>query len=340
MEPVKIGIVGCGGIAKAHVNAYRAIGGNRIAWVYDVSAESAQRLAEEVGARVAPSVEWMAKEAGVDAVSVCAPPGAHVACCLPFIEAGVAVLCEKPLAATLEQAQHLAQAVRRAGSLFMTAFCYRFHPPIVKLKELIDSGVLGQPVFFQNTFSGYARIAGNHRADRNVSGGGSLIDNGAHSIDLLCHLVGEPTCVQAMLTNAVQQDLEVEDLSVMQARVGRALGQVISGYSTPACMNRLEWVGDRGAAVINFFDSSLPELVYRVAGGSGWTPVDCTGLPNRITGEIGHYLDCVRTGEPPRVTVEDGLRVNRIVAQAYASASSRVDADGGASFRPAGAATR
>ena len=319
MQPLRIGLVGCGGIAHAHANAYRQTEQCQIVCVYDVATQAAEALAAENDAKVAPSLQWMAENAELDAVSICSPPGVHVASCLPFVEAGIPVLCEKPLAATFDQAQQLALAVDRSDSLFMTAYCHRFHPPIVRLKELIETGKLGRPVFFLATFSAWFPLAGNHRANRELSGGGCLMDNGAHAVDLLRHLAGEPTAVQAIAFNSVQK-AAVEDLAAMQLRLDGAVAQLVNSYSTPASSNRLEWVGDCGAAVVNYFAPDKPELSHRLKDEKAWTTIDCSDLPHRFASEIEHFVTCVRTGSPPRIGIDDALQTSRVVAKAYESA--------------------
>src|SRR5688572_33265451 len=126
-DKFRIGIVGCGGIAREHVRAYQAIAGVEIAQVFDVVDVAARLLAKAAGARVAGLVEEMAASASVDAVSICTPPAMHPQNAAPFLAAGIAVLCEKPLAATLDAAGALAEQVRRSDSPFMVAFCHRFH---------------------------------------------------------------------------------------------------------------------------------------------------------------------------------------------------------------------
>lgn len=324
MKTLKIGIIGCGGIANLHLNAYTQTEHCDVTWVYDVRESAAADLAHNAGARVAPSIAWMAENAGLDAVSVCTPPGTHLDACLPLLEAGIPVLCEKPLAATIEQAEQLAQAVERRRAMFMVAYCHRFHPPIVKLKELIGTGALGTPVFYLCTFSAKIDLTGNHRASQALSGGGCLMDNGAHAIDLLRHLFGEPTDIHALASN-ILQDMEVEDLAAAQIQVGKAVGQIINTYSAPSAVNRLEWTGSGGTAVVNYFQSDdAPDLVYRLEGQPGWTEVGCAGLPDRFVAQVQYFVDCVRTGKQPAPSAQDGLRTSQLIAQAYASAAHAV----------------
>ncbi len=136
LSELKIGIVGCGGISRAHVTAYRQAGA-RIALVYDVNRAAAAALAKEVGAQVADSLAAMADPGAVDAVSICTPPAFHLEHCVPFVRARIPVLCEKPLEISVPRAKRLATEVKKHRSLFMTAYCHRFHPPVIEAKKLI-----------------------------------------------------------------------------------------------------------------------------------------------------------------------------------------------------------
>lgn len=323
MSRLRIGIVGCGYVAGTHAAAYQTLADVEIAAVCDVLPDAAERLAAKLGCAVAPSLGWMASEGRLDAVSICTSPVSHSAVCEPFLRAGIPVLCEKPLAATVEDAEYLADLVRRTGTPFMVGFCHRFQPAVVKLKAMIDRGDLGRPLFFRNTFSGKLDVGRSHRGIRSASGGGALLDNGAHSIDLVRHLVGEPTEAQAMLATYTP-GVEVEELASLNLRVGPAVAHIVSGYMSGNCGNVVEWVGDLGGAVINYFNPALPDLTWRKNGESQWQTVDCSDLPGRFPAEMAHFVHCVRTGTEPAITAEDGLRVNRIADAAYASAGNTI----------------
>ena len=266
-------------------------------------------------------MQVLATEYQLDAVSICSPPATHLDNSRACIDAGIAILCEKPFEATLDRARQLAALVRERNALFMPAFCHRFHPAILELKALIAAGTLGEPLLFRNIFGGYVALAGNHRADPALAGGGVLIDNGCHAIDLFRFLIGEPAAVQAVAGN-VQQALAVEDFGMIHlTTAGRAFGQILSSYSLHGCPNVVELFGSLGSATVTYFDDVVPDLVYRLAGAAP-VVVDCSALPDRFSAEVAHFLDCVRTGKTPRITVEDGVRANAVIAAAYASVAS------------------
>lgn len=317
-EKLRVGIVGCGGIARAHLRGYEASGNADIVVVYDKVESAAEAFAKDCGADVAQSVEEIVEKHRPDAVSVCSPPAVHLENCRPFIDAKIPILCEKPIEVNVTSAITLANAVRESGVLFMTAFCHRFHPPIIELKRLITEGVLGEPLLFRNIFGGHSNLVGNHRADPKLSGGGPLIDHCCHSIDLFRFLVGEPTYAQAVCGN-IMQDLPIEDFGMFHLSINdKCFGEITGSYSLPGCGNSVEWYGTKGCAIINYFSADYPELSYIVEGADR-VVVDCSGHPDRFAGEISHFLCSVREQKSPLMTAEDGLKANQIVAAVYES---------------------
>ena len=319
-KTLRVGIVGCGGISRAHLAAYQAAGVEVVS-VYDVVASSAAGMAEQAGARVVGSLKQMADQDRLDAVSICSPPSAHLANAQPFLKRGIAILCEKPLEVNATTAARLARAVKRSRSVFMTAFCHRFHPPIVELRKLIRRGTLGKPLVYRNIFGGYSNLKGNHRTDPALSGGGCLLDHGCHSMDLYRFLVGDPTHVQAVTAN-IAQDLPIEDFGMIHlSSGGSAFGEITATYSLKVCGNWVEWYGTKGTAVISYWNPGHPDLAYKVAGGE-WRTMDLSTRPTRFTSEVRHFLTCVRSGKTPAVTVDDGLAASRIAAAVYRSAAT------------------
>ena len=317
---MRVGIVGCGGIARQHLKGYLAAGA-KVAVVYDVAPKAAESFAGEAGAEVAGSLSEMAEQCELDAVSICTPPGVHCENCRPFLKAKVAILCEKPLEADARTAARLAAAIKKSRTPFMIAFCHRFHPPILELKKLIRKGVLGKPLLMRNIFGGFRDIRLNHRSNRALAGGGTMIDNNSHSVDLFRFLVGDPTHVSAVIGNLVQK-IPVEDFAMMHLEVrGRAFGEITSSMSFRVGGNWVEWYGTKGTAVVSYGNVGHPDLAYELGGSAEWAPVDCSKLPQRFPAEIAHFLECVRKVRKPAVTVDDALKASKILSAAYKSAA-------------------
>lgn len=321
LSDLKIGIVGCGGISRMHTESYRKAGAP-IALVYDVNRAAAETLAKETGAKVADSLAAMTAPGALDAVSICTPPAFHLEHCLPFVQARIPILCEKPLEIDVARSRRLAAAVKKRRSLFMTAYCHRFHPPVIEAKKLIDSGVLGRPLFFRNMFAGKFVLKGNHRANPKLSGGGCVADNAAHAVDIFRFLLGDVTAVQAQIAN-LEQKAAVEDFGLLFLQGKRGcVGEIACCYSTPQAINFVEVLCSKGTLTINYWIPGRPDLTYRLEGENEERTVDVSQAPDRFTAEIRTFLECVRTGARPPVTVDDGLASARVIAAAYASAKS------------------
>jgi len=321
-KTVRIGIIGCGGIARSHLAGYKALPDVQVTQVYDVIPESTAKFAEAAQATAAESVEALIGSGEVDAVSLCTPPAGKVALVQTLLDAGIAILSEKPLAINADDAQQIADLVKAKNVTFMSAFCHRFHGPIIELKRLIDDGTLGRPLLFRNLFAGYLALEGNHRATPEVSGGGCLMDHCAHSLDLFRHLVGDPVRIHAVRSN-VLQDVAVEDLGSMELiTADGAIGQIASSYSLRVGGNWLEVYGENGAGRVSYWNKGFPDLAVRTTDEDDWREVDCSAHADRFQNQLGHFVDCVRNGTTPSVTVEDGLAVNQLIAKAYASADA------------------
>jgi len=318
--PVRVGLIGCGGIAYAHTEAYSKIENVKLTAAFDTHRPAAESLAATFNGKAFDSIEALA-DAGVDAVSICTPPGTHLRCVEPFLKRGIAVMCEKPLAATLADAEALSKIVRAGKAPFMIGFCHRYHGPIIELKKLIDQGTLGNALMMRVIFAGLGRFISNHRVNPALSGGGCLIDNGAHAIDLVRFLAGEPTQTQAMI-GKTNPSLAVEDVCVMQLTCGNgALIQISSSYAMPAGQSTLEFYGSEGSARVPYGTHNLPDLSYRLRDHPEPIIVDCTAHPDRFFAELSHFIECVRTGAQPAITADDGLQASRIVDAAYRSAT-------------------
>src|SRR5262245_11149087 len=138
MADLKIGIVGCGGIGAVHAKSWAKVEGARITAACDAELDRAKAT----GATPYSDWEQMLASETLDALDVCTPPNLHAPVVLAAIRRRLPVLCEKPLARNPGEAGEMVLAAEAAGTLLMTAFCHRFHPPVEFVRELIDSGRL------------------------------------------------------------------------------------------------------------------------------------------------------------------------------------------------------
>jgi predicted dehydrogenase len=319
---IRIALVGAGGIGRTHLKAWCSVPAARIVAIADTDADHARAAADEAGAEAYADVDRMLDEVQVDAVDVCTPPSSHPGPVEAALRAGAHVICEKPLAADPVSAQQMVAAADEAGRLLMTAFCHRFHPPIARLRELIESGEFGSVCMFRNRFAGpFAGVEDRWFSDPAISGGGCLMDTSVHSVDLFRFLVGEVVRVGAM-TLTVNEELPpgVEDTAtVLLAAESGAIGSIEASWALPAGVNAVEVYGTRGVAFVHYWDGLQSR--YRLDGMQGFEPLPEEG--DRFVGELSHFAAAVRGECPLSVTGFDGQRAVEVIHQAYLSAGLR-----------------
>ncbi len=272
----------------------------------------------------------------VDAVAICSETAKH----RELIEAAAArgkhVLCEKPIATTLADADAIADAVKTAGIVFMQSFPKRFDPVNHELKALVDSGAFGKLWL--------VRVRHGHRhgldeeftrgwwADPALSGGGTLIDEGVHAADFLRWFFGEPESVQATISSAAL-GLAVDDTAVAVFRwADGLLGEVATGWMFQAADTSIEIYGTKGSALLSGVDIASRD----VSGNGAFLRVLLDGarerrwavsetVPQFVRGEFHHqnayaFVESLSSGRPPPIGLADGRGALAMIVAAYAAA--------------------
>ena len=195
---LKVGIIGCGSIAKQrHGYEYFHNADVQIRGFYDLIAARAQALADLYGGSVYADVDAMLADPEIDAVSVCMANAFHAEISIKALKAGKHVLCEKPMAVTMEQCQAMVDAARESGKRLMIGHNQRLAPAHRKAKELLTSGALGRVITFQSTFGhkgpemwSMDKSANTWFFKKASASFGSMADLGIHKIDLMRYLIG------------------------------------------------------------------------------------------------------------------------------------------------------
>ncbi len=312
MSDLRIGLVGCGGIGAVHLRSWAKVPGAVVAAACDAD----RSRAEASGAAAYTDFAEMLAGQELDAVDICTPPHLHAEIARAAAARGLAILCEKPLARTPEEARGVVDAAEAAGVTLMTAFCHRFHPPVEVVRGLIDSGRLGRVLMFRNRFgTRFAGVEDRWFSQGEIAGGGTLMDTSVHSVDLFRHLVGEVAAVSGAVATYSPAIRGVEDSAamVLTAESG-AIGVIEASWMTPWSANIVEVYGELGAAVIDY-DTGATR--YRLQGDTDWaTPEVPAG--DRFERELHHFAAVLRGEEPLRVTGRDGLRAVEVIHQVYA----------------------
>jgi predicted dehydrogenase len=209
-DRLKLGLIGAGAIAQSYIKAIEDSPVAAWAGIADVRADAAAAAAEAMGCASYRTHEELVDKAGCDAMIICTPPATHADIALFCLERGFPVLCEKPLAIDVASARAICEAADRAGVVMAMASKFRYADDVVRARSLIASGVLGDILLFENAFTSRVDMSKRWNSDPAMSGGGVLIDNGTHSIDIARYLLG-PIAEVLAIEGRRTQSPSVED---------------------------------------------------------------------------------------------------------------------------------
>jgi len=313
---IRIGIIGCGRVARPHLKAYNAHGVTVTA-VADITVNAANELAREAGGAASFSdYRALLESRLVDAVSICTPPTAHEQPAVDALNHGIHVLCEKPLAHDLPSARRIAVAAEKSTALFMPAFPFRFQSVAQKMRDTVREGKLGQLVFFHNILCGPVLwVKDTWYARKAVAGGGVLLDICSHSVDLFRFIVGE-VIEQHAVSHRHLEGTDVEDagIIVLKAENG-AVGTVSASWVAGVGQHFINIIGQRGRLYYDYANAGQLELTAKGGSQKEIIPVEPT---DGFTQEVGHFLAAVRGETRLSCTIRDALRTVEIIAPLYA----------------------
>ncbi|MHB8644564.1 MAG: Gfo/Idh/MocA family protein [Thermomicrobiales bacterium] len=255
-EKIGFGIVGGGVIGPLHARAITAQPDARLVAVCDIEPEAATKLASEFGAEAMTDLDAMLAREDIQVVNVCVPSGLHAAIGIRAAHAGKHVICEKPIDITLDAADRLIAACDAAGVKLQVISQHRFGAGMQRLKKAIDDGALGTLVMGNASIFWYRAQAyydsGGWRGTWALDGGGCLMNQGVHYVDLLRWAMGPVASVSAKTGTLAHERIEVEDVAVAIIRFeSGAVGALIGTTDAfPGYTCRLEIVGTEGSVVL------------------------------------------------------------------------------------------
>jgi len=319
---VRWGLIGAGDIVRKRVaGALQRAPASDLVAVSRARAELVAPFAREVGALRAYR-DWRAlvRDAGIDAVYIATPPVLHAEQTIAAAEAGKHVLCEKPMAMTAAECDEMIEACRANHVWLGVAYYRRFYPVVQRVKQIIASGEIGQPVFAQlNAFEYFDPPPGHPRAwllEPSIAGGGPMMDFGCHRIEVLVDLFG-PSVLQASgLTANVAFNREVEDTAavLLQFESGPCAAVVVS-HASRERQDTLYVFGTRGAVLVDDLNGGSMRVH---AGGERLETHPSSG--NVHLPLVSDFVDAVRSVREPAVTGETGRAVAAIEDAIYAVA--------------------
>jgi predicted dehydrogenase len=288
--------------------------------VADSELEPAQGAAEAWHARPFQDAAEMISETRPEAVIICTPPDTHRDLTITALESGAHVLCEKPLTLTVDGAGAMFDAATRADRHLMMASKFRHARDVVKGRALLASGAIGQVLAYENEFCAPVDMRQRWNSNPNIAGGGVLIDNGTHSVDIIRYLLGP--IVEALATRGVpRQSLEVEDSCRLLCRVqdGTLASVDLSWSYGKADPWYIAIYGTEGALRIGWKQSDFRqgETAEWTRFGEGYDKFIAFGQ------QLENFVAAIRGEAQPLIEPEAAVDSVRVVQAAYRSLQTR-----------------
>jgi predicted dehydrogenase len=315
MNKLKFGLVGAGGIAQAYAQAFNESECCELVAVADVRYDAAVALAEIVSGWSVTDYRQMT-ELDLDAVIVATPPATHAEIACFFMERGIPVLCEKPLTTNVADAERMIATAEKAGVQFTMASKFRYCDDVVKAKGILASGVLGDVLQFENAFTAKVDMSKRWNSDAEISGGGVLIDNGTHSVDIIRYFLGGIDSVLVVDAGGTQ-NLPVDENVKMFAKTRD--GVTASVDLTWGINKELPYFisiyGTNGTLHIGWRESK-----YKLNSSPDWT-VFGSGYDKvaSFKGKIENFANALRGKEDLFITPSDALASVQVIDAAYKS---------------------
>ena len=335
-------IVGCGLIADFHAKAIAAIPNARLVMTTSRNEKNARRVAEPYGARWTTDWRAVLRSPEVDVVNICTPSGTHMPYAVAAAKAGKHVVVEKPLEITLPRCDRIIDAADRAGVKLVTIFPSRFSEAAQALKKAVDEGRFGQMVLGEAHVPWWREKSyyapGRWQGTKKLDGGGALMNQSIHTIDLLQWLAGPVKAVSGFVAKLGHPDIEVEDtgVAVLEFRSG-GFGTIVGTTAAyKGYPRRIELYGTEGSAALedsnitlwNFATERPQDAAIRsrfakekAAGAGASDPAAISHVGHQR--QLEDLLRALETGGPPLCDGREGRAAVEIILAVYRSSRRR-----------------
>jgi predicted dehydrogenase len=335
------GIIGCGMISRFHAKAIADIRGAKLVACFDTVPAAADRLAKETGCRSYHDLKKMLANDDVDIVTIGTPSGAHLEPALAAARAGKHVIVEKPLEVTLKRCDKIIEACDKAGVVVSTIFPSRFHESSQLIKKAVDKGRFGRLTIGDAYVKWYRTQeyydSGAWRGTWKLDGGGALMNQAIHSVDLLTWLMGPVAQISAHTATLTHKRIEVEDVAMATLRFENGALGVIEATTAayPGALKRIEIHGSHGSAVLQEEDITTWDFARKTAADAkllermrGKTETGGGAADPTAIGHHGHteqfndVLKAIKKGAQPLVDGPEGRRSVEVILAIYKSAET------------------
>jgi predicted dehydrogenase len=342
-QPIGCAIVGCGMIARFHARALQDIPGTRLLALVSRSAANAQKVNESCGesAEVFSSLDPVLARKDIQVVIVTTPSGLHQESAVAAAQAGKHVVVEKPLEITTERCDRIIKACAKAGVLLCTIFPSRFADANQALKAAVDAGRFGRLTLGETTCKWWRPQSyydeGGWKGTQALDGGGALMNQAIHNVDLLLWMMGKATQVSAFKATLAHERIEVEDTAVACVHFANgALGVIQATTSVwPGLPKTIAIHGNRGSVVVEqedvlrwefdpqtFEDEAIRQRFAQKVGASGGSSNPAAISHVYHARQLADFVQAIRERRPPAVDGREGRKAVALIQAIYQSAAT------------------
>lgn len=315
---LRLGIVGAGRIASAYAEIVADCGQVEMVGVADLQPLAAKTLADELGCDAYETHQDLIEGSKPDAVILCTPPVTHSDITIDLLRSKVCVMCEKPLATSSAEARRMLAVAASANAILTMATKFRYVDDVLRAREIARSGEIGELILVENTFASRVDMAERWNSRPAVSGGGVLMDNGTHSVDLVRYILGPITEVMA-LEGRRTQGLKVEDTAQMflKSHDGARATIDLSWSLNKEREWFLEVYGSGGTIQVGWKRSR-----YRVGEDGDWAEFG-TGYSRQdaMRKQVANFAAAIEGTEDLRIDATDAIASVEVLEAAYRSLS-------------------
>lgn len=338
MGKLNFALIGCGAIAVHHVAAMEYVEGAEFVAVFGANAEQAREFGAKHGLKVYETLEAMLADPEIDVVTICTPSGTHAELAIQAMTAGKHVVCEKPLALTNEDCEAVVEAAKKYNRKCEVICQLRFADTVRYVKKVLDEGHLGKitsvGIHMKYWRSDEYYDNSDWRGTWKYDGGGALMNQGIHGIDLLRYFMGSPTKISA-ICSTLAHNIEVEDTAVAIMEYESGTVGVIEGTTSvyPGYPRRLELCGTKGSIVM--MDDTIEKWdVQGVAepsfeksavgfGASDPNAIDCRGHAK----QFNDIINAINNDTAVANSAEDGAATVALILGVYEAARAKTQID-------------
>ncbi|MBV9148344.1 MAG: Gfo/Idh/MocA family oxidoreductase [Candidatus Eremiobacteraeota bacterium] len=313
-KKMRFAIVGAGAIGAVYAQALEKSKDGKLVAIADVLPGAAARLSALHRCDAYATVEAMVAGSDIESAIVCTPPKTHAAIANFLTAHGIHTLCEKPLSLTIEDARSMVESAKSSGVKLTMGSKFRYVDDVVRAKAMVASGLIGELILFENSFTSRVPMLARWNSNPDLSGGGVLIDNGTHSVDIMRYFLGALEWVQAVEGKRVQ-DLVVEDTVRLFVRSCEGvMGSIDLSWSIQkTTTNYIEIYGSAGTITVGWNGSR-----YRTDSSGDWISFGSGYDKTRaFCAQIENFCAAIRHQEPLRITPEDALASVEVIESAY-----------------------